>query len=87
MRPAALYGVATYGRPSRFIGSGRRSSSRDTAATAGVPADFREAFELPWMRPLCEHAMGSRRPACPFGDGVVAELRGNGPHARIAVKF
>jgi len=83
-----LYGVDTYGQPSRFIGE--------------LPADLVEEIRprLQVSRPvfvkrnssLEESAapnmrMGSRVRHSKFGDGVVLNFEGNGPHARIQVNF
>ena len=83
-----LYGVDTYGQPSRFISE--------------LPADLVEEIRprLQVSRPafvkrnssLEESAapnmrMGSRVRHSKFGDGVVLNFEGNGPHARIQVNF
>jgi DNA helicase-2/ATP-dependent DNA helicase PcrA len=86
-----LYGVDTYGQPSRFIGelptelieevrprlhvSRPSFTSRAPARIAGPDAD------TPNMR------MGSRVRHSKFGDGVVLNFEGNGPQARIQVNF
>jgi DNA helicase-2/ATP-dependent DNA helicase PcrA len=82
-----LYGVDTYGAPSRFIGE--------------LPADLIEEVRprlqvsrptFLGRKPLEEtpsHAMrmGSRVRHSKFGDGVVLNFEGNGPQARIQVNF
>jgi DNA helicase-2/ATP-dependent DNA helicase PcrA len=82
-----LYGVDTYGQPSRFIGE--------------LPADLIEEVRprlqvsrptFVGRRPLDEapsHAMrmGSRVRHSKFGDGIVLNFEGNGPQARIQVNF
>ena len=83
-----LYGVDTYGQPSRFIGE--------------VPADLLEEIRprLQVSRPLYvkrsasldespspSMRMGSRVRHSKFGDGVVLNFEGNGPQARIQVNF
>ena len=82
-----LYGVDTYGQPSRFIGE--------------LPADLIEEVRprlqvsrptFVGRRPLedtAPHAMrmGSRVRHSKFGDGVVLNFEGNGPQARIQVNF
>ena len=86
-----LYGVDTYGQPSRFIGE--------------LPPELIEEIRprLQVSRPvwpkrdalggsLQESAgsamrMGSRVRHSKFGDGVVLNFEGNGPHARIQVNF
>jgi DNA helicase-2/ATP-dependent DNA helicase PcrA len=82
-----LYGVDTYGQPSRFIGE--------------LPAELVEEIRprLQVSRPLfvkrsmsldeapAAMRMGSRVRHLKFGDGVVLNFEGNGPHARIQVNF
>jgi DNA helicase-2/ATP-dependent DNA helicase PcrA len=83
-----LYGVDTYGQPSRFIGE--------------VPADLIEEIRprLQVSRPVYvkrsasldespapSMRMGSRVRHNKFGDGVVLNFEGNGPQARIQVNF
>jgi DNA helicase-2/ATP-dependent DNA helicase PcrA len=83
-----LYGVDTYGQPSRFIGE--------------VPADLLEEIRprLQVSRPVYikrsasldespapSMRMGSRVRHNKFGDGVVLNFEGNGPQARIQVNF
>ncbi|NNM60648.1 MAG: DNA helicase II [Steroidobacteraceae bacterium] len=82
-----LYGVDTYGQPSRFIGE--------------MPADLIEEIRprIQVSRPVFSPRkpveeptpsgmrMGSRVRHGKFGDGVVLSFEGNGPHARIQVNF
>src|SRR5882724_2845243 len=83
-----LYGVDTYGQPSRFIGE--------------LPADLVEEIRprLQVSRPIFVKRsssleeppssgmrMGSRVRHSKFGDGIVLNFEGNGPHARIQVNF
>jgi DNA helicase-2/ATP-dependent DNA helicase PcrA len=83
-----LYGVDAYGQPSRFISE--------------LPADLVEEIRprLQVSRPVfvkrsatLEESpsdgmrMGSRVRHSKFGDGVVLNFEGNGPHARIQVNF
>ena len=83
-----LYGVDTYGQPSRFIGE--------------IPADLLEEIRprLQVSRPVYvkrsagldespspSMRMGSRVRHNKFGDGVVLNFEGNGPQARIQVNF
>ena len=87
-----LYGVDTYGQPSRFIGE--------------LPAELIEEIRprLQVSRPVWPKRggalggslqesvgsamrMGSRVRHSKFGDGVVLNFEGNGPHARIQVNF
>lgn len=82
-----LYGVDTYGQPSRFISElppelieeirPRLQVSRPVF----VRRDSLEESPAPAMR------MGSRVRHSKFGDGVVLNFEGNGPQARIQVNF
>ena len=82
-----LYGVDTYGQPSRFINElppelveeirPRLQVSRPVFKRSGI----QEQETAPGMR------MGSRVRHSKFGDGVVLNFEGNGPHARIQVNF
>jgi DNA helicase II / ATP-dependent DNA helicase PcrA len=82
-----LYGIDTYGQPSRFISElppelieevrPRLQVSRPAFAGRKLIEDA----ALPSMR------MGSRVRHSKFGDGVVLSFEGNGAHARIQVNF
>ena len=84
-----LYGVDTYGTPSRFISElpedlieevrPRLQVSRPAFAAAP-----RRSVEDP---PSGSMRMGSRVRHMKFGDGVVLSFEGNGPQARIQVNF
>jgi DNA helicase-2/ATP-dependent DNA helicase PcrA len=87
-----LYGVDAYGQPSRFIGElpadlveeirPRLKVSRPVFANrSGAFRGSLEESPAPSMR------MGSRVRHSKFGDGVVLNFEGNGPHARIQVNF
>jgi DNA helicase-2/ATP-dependent DNA helicase PcrA len=83
-----LYGVDAYGQPSRFIGElppdlveeirPRLQVARPVFSKRGAGLDESPA---PSMR------MGSRVRHSKFGDGIVLNFEGNGPHARIQVNF
>jgi ATP-dependent DNA helicase UvrD/PcrA len=83
-----MYGVDTYAQPSRFLSElpadlieevrPRIQVSRPTfVARKPAPADA----PAPGMR------MGCRVRHSKFGDGVVLNFEGNGPHARVQVNF
>jgi len=86
-----LYGVDTYGTPSRFIGElpqelveeirPRLQVSRPVFVKRSTGGGSLEENPSPNMR------MGSRVRHSKFGDGVVLNFEGNGPHARIQVNF
>jgi DNA helicase-2/ATP-dependent DNA helicase PcrA len=87
-----LYGVDTYGQPSRFIGELPAEVIEEIRPRLQVS---RPAFA---SRPMAGFAgldegrsgsmrMGSRVRHSKFGDGVVLNFEGNGPQARIQVNF
>jgi DNA helicase II / ATP-dependent DNA helicase PcrA len=86
-----LYGVDTYGQPSRFIGElppdlieevrPRLQVSRPVFVKRNTGSSSLDETPTPNMR------MGSRVRHSKFGDGVVLNFEGNGPHARIQVNF
>jgi DNA helicase-2/ATP-dependent DNA helicase PcrA len=86
-----LYGVDTYGQPSRFISElpaelveeirPRLQVSRPVFVRRNIGSSSLEESPSPSMR------MGSRVRHSKFGDGVVLNFEGNGPHARIQVNF
>ncbi|MEA3160912.1 MAG: ATP-dependent helicase UvrD/PcrA, partial [Gammaproteobacteria bacterium] len=86
-----LYGVDTYGQPSRFIGEfppdlieeirPRLQVSRPVFIKRNTGSSSLDETPTPNMR------MGSRVRHSKFGDGVVLNFEGNGPHARIQVNF
>ena len=83
-----LYGVDAYGQPSRFISElpadlieeirPRLQVSRPVFVKRGSTLD---------ESPAAGMRMGSRVRHTKFGDGVVLNFEGNGPHARIQVNF
>jgi DNA helicase-2/ATP-dependent DNA helicase PcrA len=86
-----LYGVDTYGQPSRFISElppdlieeirPRLQVSRPIFVKRNTGSSSLDETPTPNMR------MGSRVRHTKFGDGVVLNFEGNGPHARIQVNF
>jgi DNA helicase II / ATP-dependent DNA helicase PcrA len=83
-----LYGVDTYGQPSRFINELPPELVEEIRPRLQVsrPIFVKRSSTLeetpsPGMR------MGSRVRHSKFGDGVVLNFEGNGPHARIQVNF
>src|SRR5580692_3398858 len=85
-----LYGVDTYGQPSRFINElpaelveeirPRLQVSRPVFVRHGGGGSLEEV-------PAAGMRMGSRVRHSKFGDGVVLNFEGNGPQARIQVNF
>jgi DNA helicase-2/ATP-dependent DNA helicase PcrA len=84
-----LYGVDTYGTPSRFISELPEDLIEEVRPRLQVS---RPAFAATPRRsvedaPSGSMRMGSRVRHTKFGDGVVLSFEGNGPQARIQVNF
>jgi DNA helicase-2/ATP-dependent DNA helicase PcrA len=83
-----LYGVDTYGQPSRFISELPAELVEEIRPRLQVsrPVFVRRSISL--EEPTSQNMrMGSRVRHSKFGDGVVLNFEGNGPHARIQVNF
>jgi DNA helicase-2/ATP-dependent DNA helicase PcrA len=83
-----LYGVDTYGQPSRFISELPADLVDEIRPRLQVsrPVFVRRSSSLEEPPPQ-NMRMGSRVRHSKFGDGVVLNFEGNGPHARIQVNF
>ncbi len=83
-----LYGVDTYGQPSRFIGELPAELIEEIRPRLQVsrPVFIKRSTTLDEAPPP-GMKMGSRVRHSKFGDGVVLNFEGNGPHARIQVNF
>jgi DNA helicase II / ATP-dependent DNA helicase PcrA len=83
-----LYGVDTYGQPSRFIGELPPELIEEIRPRLQVsrPIFVKRSSSLD-ESPSPAMRMGSRVRHSKFGDGVVLNFEGNGPHARIQVNF
>jgi DNA helicase II / ATP-dependent DNA helicase PcrA len=83
-----LYGVDTYGQPSRFIGELPADLIEEIRPRLQVsrPIFVKRSSSLE-ETPAANMRMGSRVRHTKFGDGVVLNFEGNGPHARIQVNF
>jgi DNA helicase-2/ATP-dependent DNA helicase PcrA len=83
-----LYGVDTYGQPSRFIGELPQELVEEIRPRLQVsrPVYIKRSSTLD-ESPSPSMRMGSRVRHSKFGDGVVLNFEGNGPHARIQVNF
>jgi len=83
-----LYGVDTYGQPSRFIGELPPELIEEIRPRLQVsrPIFVKRSSNLD-ETPAQGMRMGSRVRHFKFGDGVVLNFEGNGPHARIQVNF
>ena len=83
-----LYGVDTYGQPSRFISELPAELVEEIRPRLQVsrPVFVKRSSSLE-EPPAAGMRMGSRVRHAKFGDGVVLNFEGNGPHARIQVNF
>jgi DNA helicase II / ATP-dependent DNA helicase PcrA len=83
-----LYGVDTYGQPSRFISEFPQDLVEEIRPRLQVsrPVFTKRSSTLD-ESPATGMRMGSRVRHSKFGDGVVLNFEGNGPHARIQVNF
>jgi DNA helicase-2/ATP-dependent DNA helicase PcrA len=83
-----LYGVDTYGQPSRFISELPADLVEEIRPRLQVsrPVFVKRSSSLE-ESPSAGMRMGSRVRHSKFGDGVVLNFEGNGPHARIQVNF
>jgi DNA helicase II / ATP-dependent DNA helicase PcrA len=83
-----LYGVDTYGQPSRFISELPPDLIEEIRPRLQVsrPVFVKRSSTLD-ESPAAGMRMGSRVRHSKFGDGVVLNFEGNGPHARIQVNF
>jgi DNA helicase-2/ATP-dependent DNA helicase PcrA len=83
-----LYGVDTYSQPSRFIGEIPPDLLEEIRPRLQVsrPVFIKRSATLD-ESPSPSMRMGARVRHNKFGDGVVLNFEGNGPHARIQVNF
>ena len=83
-----LYGVDAYGQPSRFIGELPPDLVEEIRPRLQVsrPVFVKRSSSLE-ETPSQNMRMGSRVRHSKFGDGVVLNFEGSGPHARIQVNF
>src|SRR5580693_5594468 len=81
-----LYGVDQYGTPSRFISELPPELVEEIRPRLQVsrPVFVRRSASLEEPQNM---RMGSRVRHSKFGDGVVLNFEGNGPHARVQVNF
>jgi DNA helicase-2/ATP-dependent DNA helicase PcrA len=82
-----LYGVDTYGQPSRFLGELPPELIEEVRPRLQISRPAFVARKSLSDSPAPAMRMGSRVRHTKFGDGVVLNFEGNGPHARIQVNF
>jgi DNA helicase-2/ATP-dependent DNA helicase PcrA len=82
-----LYGVDTYGQPSRFISELPADLVEEIRPRLQVSRPVFTRRNLVEESPAPGMRMGSRVRHAKFGEGVVLNLEGSGPQARIQVNF
>ncbi len=82
-----MYGVDTYGQPSRFLGELPADLIEEVRPRIQVSRPTFVARKPAAETPAPAMRMGSRVRHSKFGDGIVLNFEGNGPHARIQVNF
>ena len=82
-----LYGIDTYGQPSRFISELPPELIEEVRPRLQVSRPAFAGRKLIEDSPQPAMRMGSRVRHSKFGDGVVLSFEGNGAHARIQVNF
>jgi len=82
-----LYGVDTYGQPSRFVSELPAELVEEIRPRLQVSRPIFVKRSSLDESPAPSMRMGSRVRHTKFGDGVVLNFEGNGPHARIQVNF
>jgi DNA helicase-2/ATP-dependent DNA helicase PcrA len=82
-----LYGVDTYGQPSRFISELPPELVEEIRPRLQVSRPIFVKRSASLEETHSSMRMGSRVRHSKFGDGVVLNFEGNGPHARIQVNF
>jgi DNA helicase-2/ATP-dependent DNA helicase PcrA len=83
-----LHGIDTFGSPSRFVNEIPADLVEEVRPRLQVsrPVYIKKSATLE-ESPTPSMRMGSRVRHAKFGDGVVLNFEGNGPHARIQVNF
>ena len=82
-----MYGVDSYGQPSRFLSELPEDLIEEVRPRIQVSRPTFVARKTAAETPVPGMRMGSRVRHAKFGDGVVLNFEGNGPHARVQVNF
>ena len=83
-----LHGVDSYGMPSRFIKEIPEELIEEIRpAHPGRHVPSRSAASGPEEPAVARRATGRRVRHGKFGEGVILNVEGNGPHARVQVNF
>jgi DNA helicase-2/ATP-dependent DNA helicase PcrA len=83
-----MYGVDSYGQPSRFLSELPEELIEEVRPRIQVsrPSFVARSKSAP-ETPVPGMRMGARVRHSKFGDGIVLNFEGNGPHARVQVNF
>ena len=82
-----MYGVDTYGQPSRFLSELPAELIEEVRPRVQVSRPTFIPRKSTVETPVAGMRMGSRVRHGKFGDGVILNFEGNGPHARVQVNF
>jgi DNA helicase-2/ATP-dependent DNA helicase PcrA len=82
-----MYGVDTYGQPSRFLSELPAELIEEVRPRVQVSRPTFIPRNSTVETPVVGMRMGSRVRHGKFGDGVILNFEGNGPHARVQVNF
>jgi DNA helicase II / ATP-dependent DNA helicase PcrA len=82
-----MYGVDTYGQPSRFLAELPADLIEEIRPRIQVSRPAFTARKAAAETPSAGMRMGSRVRHSKFGEGVILNFEGNGPHARVQVNF
>jgi DNA helicase II / ATP-dependent DNA helicase PcrA len=82
-----MYGVDSYGQPSRFLSELPEDLIEEVRPRIQVSRPTFVARKAAAETPVPGMRMGSRVRHTKFGEGVVLNFEGNGPHARVQVNF
>jgi DNA helicase-2/ATP-dependent DNA helicase PcrA len=82
-----MYGVDTYGQPSRFLSELPAELIEEVRPRVQVSRPTFIPRKSTVETPVVGMRMGSRVRHGKFGDGIILNFEGNGPHARVQVNF
>ncbi|HEY6483832.1 MAG TPA: DNA helicase II [Steroidobacteraceae bacterium] len=82
-----LHGVDSYGAPSRFIKEIPEELIEEVRPRVQVSRPLALARLRPEEPPVAGVRLGGRVRHGKFGEGVILNVEGNGPHARVQVNF
>ncbi len=82
-----MYGIDSFGQPSRFLSELPEDLIEEVRPRIQVSRPTFIARKAAAETPVPGMRMGSRVRHSKFGDGVILNFEGNGPHARVQVNF